>query len=63
MDNKPISIQNVQGNVTVTIVEGNNNQTQVTIGDFIEKTKTECGLRLIYEDIFKENSNTISNFN
>jgi tetratricopeptide (TPR) repeat protein len=61
--NKPISIQNVQGNVTVTIVEGNNNQTQVTIHDFIEKTKTECGLRLIYEDNFKENSNTTSIFN
>ena len=60
---KPISIQNVKGNVTVTIVEGNNNQTQVTIGDFIEKTNIECGLRLIYEDIFKENSNTTSNFN
>jgi tetratricopeptide (TPR) repeat protein len=60
---RPISVQNVNGNVTVTIVEGNNNQTQVTIGDFIEKTKTECGLRLIYEDTFKENNNTTSNFN
>ena len=63
MDNKPISIQNVNGNVTITIVEGNNNKTEVTIGDFIEKTNTECGLRLIYEDNFKESSNTISNFN
>jgi tetratricopeptide (TPR) repeat protein len=63
MGNKPISIQNVKGNVTVTIVEGNNNQTQVSIGDFIEKITIECGLRLIYEDTFKENSNTSTNFN
>ena len=60
---RPISVQNVNGNVTVTIVEGNNNQTQVSIGDFIEKTNRECGLRLIYEDDLKKNSNTTSNFN
>ena len=63
MDNKPISIQNVNGNVTITIVEGNNNKTELSIDDFIEKTNTDCGLRLIYNDYFKENNNTISNFN
>src|SRR5215203_6815731 len=63
VNSKPISIQNVQGNVTVTIVEGSNNQTQVTIGDFIEKINIACGLRLIYEDNFKENNNTSTNFN
>jgi hypothetical protein len=59
---KPISIKDVKGNVTVTIVEGNNNKTELSIGSFIEKITKDCGLQLIYEDYFKNDSNTSTNF-
>ena len=59
---KPISIHDVNGNVTVTVVEGNNNKTELSIGSFIEKTTKDCGLQLIYEDTFKKDNNTSTNF-
>ena len=59
---KPISIHDVNGNVTVTIVEGNNNKTELSIGSFIEKITRDCGLQLIYEDKYKNDSNTSTNF-
>jgi tetratricopeptide (TPR) repeat protein len=59
---KPISIQDVNGNVTVTIIEGNNNKTELSIGSFVEKVTRDCGLQLIYEDNFKNDSNTSTNF-
>ena len=60
---KPISIQNVKGNVTVTVIDGNNNQTQVHVNEFSRKFALECGLQLIYDDgDFKKDSNTSVNF-
>jgi tetratricopeptide (TPR) repeat protein len=58
----PISIHDVNGNVTVTIVEGNNNQTELSIESFIDKVIKDCGLQLIYEDNYKKDSNTSTNF-
>jgi tetratricopeptide (TPR) repeat protein len=63
MDSKPISIQNVQGNVTVTIIEGNNNKTELSIDGFTKRFAQDCGLRLIYNDYFKQDDNTSTNFN
>jgi tetratricopeptide (TPR) repeat protein len=64
MDNsKPISIQNVQGNVTVTIIEGNNNKTELSIDAFTKRFAQDCGLRLIYNDnYYKKDNNTNTNF-
>ena len=64
MDNsKPISIQNVNGNVTVTIIEGNNNKTELSIDSFTKRFSQDCGLRLIYnDDYFKKDNNTNTNF-
>jgi tetratricopeptide (TPR) repeat protein len=63
MDNsKPISIQNVNGNVTVTIIEGNNNKTELNIDGFTKRFAQDCGLRLIYNDYFKQDNNTSTNF-
>jgi ABC-type dipeptide/oligopeptide/nickel transport system ATPase subunit len=61
--NKPISIQNVNGNVTVTIIEGNNNKTELSIDGFTKRFAQDCGLRLIYNDYFKQDDNTSTNFN
>jgi tetratricopeptide (TPR) repeat protein len=62
MDSKPISIQNVNGNVTVTIVEGNNNKTELSVDAFTRRFDQDCGLRLIYNDYFKQDNNTSTNF-
>ena len=62
MDAKPISIQNVNGNVAVTIVEGNNNTTELSIDSFTKRFAQDCGLRLIYNDYFKKDNNTNTNF-
>jgi tetratricopeptide (TPR) repeat protein len=50
---KPISIRDVNGNVTVTIVEGTGNEVKVSVDDFAKQMQQKCGFRLIHKDIFK----------
>ena len=51
---KPISIENVNGNVTITIVDGSNNQTNVSVDEFASRIHANCGLRLIFKDTYKD---------
>ena len=54
--NTPISINDVGGNVTVTIIDGNNNKTDIRIEDFENQFPQECGFTFLYNDPFKKDS-------
>ncbi|HSF51526.1 MAG TPA: tetratricopeptide repeat protein [Nitrososphaeraceae archaeon] len=61
--NTPISINGVGGNVTVTIIDGSNNKTDIRIDDFENSFPQECGLTFLYNDPYrKDSSNTSTHF-
>jgi tetratricopeptide (TPR) repeat protein len=61
--NTPISINDViGGNVTVTIIDGSNNKTDIKIDDFENRFQQECGLTFLYNDPYKKDRDTSTNF-
>ena len=60
--NTPLSISDIDGNVTVTIIDGSNNKTDIRIDDFENRFPQECGLTFLYNDPYTKDSNTSTDF-
>ncbi len=59
---KSYNFENINGNVTVTIIDGDGNQVRNSISEFQKNVQSECGLILLTREYFDIHSDTNSNF-